>query len=398
MAETQEQRRYRESLERNNRNFAERQLSYLAEVASGFNRPFMQLTDYAIVNPLNAILGQIKTQYRIPSAEQTFAPKAGTYTGQDDLLSRTMQSTGEGMGLGLASYGTAVGLASRSPQALQYGMSNVGQLTQPARNVFQRYISDPLRLGGRELVQQTATTPLSTELAYSGLAGAGMELGGALLGEAPLGRTASEYGLTGENIGSLLLPLTGAGTQRAASYIRDLTNFSQRNSSEAAEILAESMVRSGLTPKDVEAHFRSLGPDAIPADISRAFTRLLKSATNLFPEMEGAVNTFLNQRQSLQSERIMRSFSIAGRSEGLDVDDVINQIDAEMTPIINSLYNQAYITTCTRCSNDISLVHFNSYMESFVTKSTRAENRYLNVSGITPSNALSIPSCSFSSL
>lgn len=143
-------------------------------------------------------------------------------------------------------------------------------------------------------------------------------------------------------LGELGMMGIGKAFSKGAEGIRSLFQSSKGYTEEgAARILAEQMIREGLTPDQVAKQFADLGPEAIPADVATGFGRLLRSASNYLPRIEGKAAEVLSARHSGQSDRILKALDDASGTSSLNVDDELLRLSQTLGPQITALYEAA---------------------------------------------------------
>ena len=187
---------------------------------------------------------------------------------------------------------------------------------------------------GQGVLKQLGSSTAAQDVGYTGLSAYGAELGEEVGGE------------EGKLIGSVLLPATYAGASSPLKKIFSMgkdgiskftTSLSQLSDDGAATLLAEQMIREGMGPDDVAKRLVELGPDAIPADVSNSFGRLLKAATNKIPHLEGKATLALNQRQLSSPGRVADSLDSVSV---LNVDDQIKAYQLSNGPKVKELYDK----------------------------------------------------------
>jgi hypothetical protein len=109
----------------------------------------------------------------------------------------------------------------------------------------------------------------------------------------------------------------------------------------AAKLLAEQMVREGVSPDEVAQRLRQLGPDAIPADALSTFQRILRTASNEVPRIEGQARQLFQGRQVGQAARLTQAFDEVGGTVGVNADDVVRALNERFKPRIDELYTAA---------------------------------------------------------
>jgi hypothetical protein len=285
------------------------------ELASGVNRSMMGMVDFVATDPLNAILGLGGINSLIPRASDTAAASGvGTRDPQSGMMGEVAGTVGE-----------VIPAAVMGGQLLRSG----AQMLSPLAAQSESAAAGMLRSAG-------TSTP-AADIGYGAAAGAGAE-GGEQVG-----------GDTGALIGGFFGGLGAAGGvsvfKKLLSSPAELTALTQSLSSMsdegAARLLADAMVRENISPDDAMRQLQALGPEAIPADVSNSFARLLRTATNQTPRLQGRANTVLNERQSGQADRLASSLDDSLGVPGLNMQDEIERLRTVTQPVINQLYEQA---------------------------------------------------------
>jgi hypothetical protein len=190
---------------------------------------------------------------------------------------------------------------------------------------------------GEGIISQMGRSTAGGDVVYSAASGAGSEVGRELGGEegALVGAFLAPAGVAGvQSLGGLL----NRGKQGMQALFKSVEGMSDDG---AATLLAEAMVREGLSPDDVAKRLAELGPDALPADIGNNFARLLRVASNKIPRIEGRASEVLGARQATQGERVLSAVDDATGTSSLTVDDEIARLDRVLKPRIKELYSQA---------------------------------------------------------
>lgn len=283
-----------------------------AEFGAGTAEGFNKAGDFFLTDPANAALELAGSDFRFGG----FA--------DDPALNRQIMEPG-----------LARDVVRKSGELIAPGMIG-GQMFRTAAQTI-----PAVQLGGQSVKQgvigQMGASTASQDIAYSALAGAGSEVG-------------KETGVPGgELIGAFVAPLAGAtaknsitsivkaGQRGIQALLKPLAGVSDDG---ASTLMAEAMVREGLTPEQVIKKLNDLGPEAIPADLGNNFARLLRTASNKIPRIEGSAAEVFKARQSGQGNRILNSLDDATGTSGLSVDDEIARLNAVMKPKINELYKQ----------------------------------------------------------
>jgi hypothetical protein len=285
----------------------------LAELAAGANRTVVDFIDFLGPDQINSILAIGGSDKRVPTLRSAlpFIESGPLEDGlQKDILGRAGEVIPAALGVG-----GALKAAAGSLPAITGGES---ALVGTAREL------------GRFAPTQEAV--------LGGFSGGGEAFGEAVAGEG------------GGIAGSILAPLAAASTPKlimgaisqGGKGIQNLTrNLSDLSEEGAGTLLAEQMVREGLTPDDVARQLQSLGPDAIPADLGNNFARLLRAAANKIPSIESSAAIKLNARQQDQSKRLIEAFDDATGTSLLSANDEIIRLNTTLKPEIDNLYNLA---------------------------------------------------------
>jgi len=285
----------------------------MAEFGSAVNRGAVNLLDFFGPKAINSALELAGVEARIPEIAETEAGKAAT-TGefmQDGLGKQAVRTAGE-----------FVAPAGVAGQALRTAAAAI----PVAKTVGQGVIK---QLGAGTAAQDISGAVLSGVGAATGKEAGGDvgELAGAFF--APLAGSTVKNAMTG---------LFNAGKRGVEALMRPLANMSD---DAASTLIAEAMVREGLTPKQVTARLKELGPEAIPADLGNNFARLLRTASNKIPRIEGQAADVLKARQAGQPQRLLKAVDDATGTGALTIDDAISHLDKTLKPEINRLYSEA---------------------------------------------------------
>lgn len=286
---------------------------FASEIAGGVNQGVIDLLDFVSTDQFNAISSLVGSDVRIPSIESTrFGQMATARPQESTTVGNVLRAAGEVIPAAVTGGGLIRSAAQKLP-ALGAGAESVGA----------------------GVVRQLGTGTAAGDVALGGISGAGGEIGediggqeGELVGAilAPLGVVAAKSALTG---------LFNLGRRGIEAFTRSTANLSDEG---ASTLLAEAMVRENLSPDDVAKRLADLGPEALPADIGNNFARLLRSASNQIPRIEGRAAEVLGVRQAGQGERILRSLDDATGTSSLTVDDEIARLDTVLRPQTNQLY------------------------------------------------------------
>ncbi len=307
------------------------------EAAAGVNRGVANLIDFFGTDTANAIIsGGAKainsaleltgTEERVPVVEGAIPRLSESIPGiqggfmEEGLARDVVGAAGEvipsAVGMG--------GAIRYAAKALPAAASQAGTL-----GAAKEY--------GQIALREAAKSGVASDVGYGAVSAAGSELGEAAGG-----------GETGALVGSILAPMAAAtGTQAirgllskggegVSALVRGMDDISEEG---AGAMLAEAMAREGMEPDDVANAIKSMGPDAIPADIGETFGRLLKVASNKLPGIEGSAKALLNERQAGQASRFMSSLDDGTGTTLMNVDDEIARLNVAMKPEIDKIYS-----------------------------------------------------------
>jgi len=283
------------------------------EVAAGVNRQLLGLLDFLGPDNINAILQVVGSEKRVPTFGQLAEPK-GAFLGPGQAADI------------LGGVGEVAGISAGVGGALRQGAQALSPLARQSESAI------------RGVLRQAGTTTPAQDILLGGLAGAGQEIGRDVAGE------------EGALVGSILLPVGGVAAQQGLTKLLNLggrgitaltSQLSKLSEEGASTLLAEAMVREGLSPSDLAARLQALGPEGIPADIANSFSRLLRVASNEIPRIEGRAAQVLGERQAGQAGRLFAGIDEATGTIGLSVDDEIARMNTVLKPQIDELYATA---------------------------------------------------------
>ena len=288
----------------------------LLEFSAAMGRGATELIDFFTTKPVGAALELAGVDAQVPTLTGALAPATTGGFVEPGLKRDILRTSGE-----LVGPGVGLGAAFRSAATAIPAVQTVGQQTF-----------------GQGLTRALGASTPAQDVTLSALAGAGIEVGeetgipgGELIGAfvAPIGAVVAQKAVTN---------LIGAGRRGIEALIRPLSGVSDDG---AATLLAEAMVREGLTVNDVTRIMKELGPEAIPADIGTNLARLLRTASNKIPRIEGTASEVFKARQSGQGNRLLNALDDATGTATLTVDDEIARLNAVLKPQINRLYKEA---------------------------------------------------------
>ena len=292
-------------------------LAPVSEFAAAVNRGALQFAESLTIDPLNASAQLLGIESRIPKPSQTESVQM--FTGGNFLepgfARDVIRSSGEIVGPGGAVGALSRGVAGAVPAA------------------------QTIKSG---IAQQLAKGSAVADVGLTAASGAGAQIGQEVEGD------------TGALVGSFLAPISAAGitgiAKSAAPKIFDAGKrgidalsgaVSGMSDDGAATLLAETMIREGLSPDEVIKKIASLGPEAIPADAGVGFARLLRTASNEIPRLEGQAGKILAARGEGQASRIATAFDDATGTASLTADDEIIRLNKVLGPQINDAYTAA---------------------------------------------------------
>ena len=294
-------------------------MATLAEAGSAVTRGLTDVGEFFTTKPIRAVqqLAGVPAEERLPLIEQT-------EIGQD-------LTTGQFMEEGLARDVVRAGGELAAPGAVGGQMLRTAAKAIPvAQTTAQGVIKS---LGGSTVGQ---------DIVGGALSGAGGEIGEEFGGE------------TGKLVGSFLAPASMAtapifkkvleegAIDTVVPFIKGIVNPLSKMSDEGASILLnEAMIREGLSPDEVIMKLKSLGPEAIPADIGNNFARLLRTSANKVAQIEGRSADVFKSRHAGQGDRLLGAFDESTALPSLGLDDELIRLNLVMKPKINDLYAQA---------------------------------------------------------
>lgn len=287
----------------------------LAELGAAINRGAVNVADFFVGRPIQAAQELAGVEEPTPTIAETELGRKATTGGymEPGLARDVIQTGGE-----LVAPGGVVGGTMRTAAKLV-----------PA--------TEAALTTGQRVLQQMGGSTATQDVLGSFLSGAGAEIGG------------EYFGGPGEAVGAFLFPVAGlsgkpvlenvwkSGKRGIESLMRPLAAVSDDG---ASTLLAEAMVREGLSPDDVVQKLQQLGPEAIPADVGNNFARLLRTASNKIPQIEGRAAEVLKARQAGQPDRIIQAIDDATGTP-MNADEAIRAMEVALKPRINQLYKQA---------------------------------------------------------
>jgi hypothetical protein len=285
----------------------------LMEAANAAGRSVADVIDFFGPDAINSLLQISGVEARVPTVRRSLesvgalAP-AGAYM-QPGLSQQIVSGIGE-----------ALPMAMGPQAALRAGMRMLPQTGTPS-------------VARRVATEMARTTPAQEAVATTG----------AVVG----GEIGKETGLPGgEFVGALAGGVTGipiiSGIDRMLTNKTDFTamagNLSRARQDIAGEMLAKSLRASGMSVDDAMRQYRSLGPNALPADIDQSFREILRAAMNVDEGISGQARRAVNQRQAGSGARIAQSMDIISADS---LDNYLQAVDQTLGPQVRQLYQQA---------------------------------------------------------
>ena len=285
----------------------------LSEFAAAANRGALGFAESLTVDPINAALQLSGAESRIPKLSESDIGQAFTKGDfvEPGLSKDILRTAGE-----IAAPGAVAGSLARG------AASQIPKLAKSIEGV------------GTGILRQLGTGTAVGDVALSAASGVGQEIGREVGGE------------EGALVGSFLAPVSATAAKgvfdKGASSIRSFFSAAKGMSDDgASKLLAEAMVREGMSPDEVAKRLTSLGDEAIPADIGNNFARLLRTASNKIPRIEGEAASAFKSRQSGQGDRILSALDDATGTATLNVDDEIVRLNNTIGPKVTQLYAKA---------------------------------------------------------
>jgi hypothetical protein len=284
----------------------------LAELAAGANRTVVDFIDFLGPDQVNSILEIGGSEKRVPTLRSQL-PFIESGPLEPGLQKQVLGAVGEAVP-------AAAGVG---------GLLKAGASALPAATAGESALTGVVREVGRAAPAQ--------DVILGGISGGGGEFGKEVAGQG------------GQIAGSILAPLSAVavpkliggaisqGAKGIQNLTRDLADLSEEG---AGTLLAEQMVREGLSPADVQRQLLELGPESIPADLGNNFARLLRTASNKIPTIERDAARTLDARQKEQSNRLIEAFDDATNTSKLNASDEIARLNTSLKPEIDNLFAQ----------------------------------------------------------
>lgn len=216
----------------------------------------------------------------------------------------------------------------------------------------------PAAIGGGALVRSLAEkAPVIASQADSMLTNVLRSMkGGGVGADAIMGGLSGAGGEAGKETGIPYADLIGSVvTPTAATFIPNafkqimaagagkllMGELEKVPSKDAAKLLYDAMLSSGLNPKTTAAKLEGFGADGMPADIGEDFARLLRLSINKVPALKGEARNLFYERNLGQEGRLMPALEKASGTKGMDIDTEISRLEAQTKPQIDKMYKEA---------------------------------------------------------
>lgn len=284
------------------------------EGMAAVNRGATGLVDF-VMSPVNAAMELSGSSSRVPSLTQALAPATQGNFMEQGLGRDVVRAAGESVPAALAVGG-----------ALRQGAAALPAMGQAAESV------------GAGALRQLGSSTAAQDAGFAALSGAGSAVGREVGGEegAMIGAIAAPAAVVGGTIA--LKSAINAGKSGINAIFGATKGMSDDG---AATMLAEAMVREGMSPDDVAKQMASMGDEGMLADVGPAFSRLLRLASNKIPRIQGVASQQFAKRQSGQAARLGAALDDGTGTPLLNVDDEIVRLENTMKPEISKLYDAA---------------------------------------------------------
>jgi len=312
----------------------------LMEIPAGSNRSLGAIADVAL-SPFIAAERQIRpyAQAALGQREMPASPRSAYRSTEPFSFRKQMTEKGEFGGEGIVT-DTLAGIGGLIPASLSIPVATEQLITRMVANPEGRHLFETIKGIGREGLRTTA----AQEVGYGTAAVVGGEAAAEVLGE------------DRRLVGQLFAPIMAAP---GAALVRGGRNVLERmfdrpsaleemmhtlnsyNDDIAADLLAEAMVREQMSVSDVMQRLDDLGPDAITADASQSFRRLLRAAGNTSPRIQGRSGQVLTERHAGQAERIARDVDLGLQTPDMTVEEAIEFVKNSTQPLMNEFYQTA---------------------------------------------------------
>ena len=305
------------------------------EFGAGVNRGVGDLADFWTTDPLNVVtqrginpaLEAVGVDYQIPrvgGARQALDEAGATQGGfMEEGMARDI----------VGGAGEVAPAAVNIGGAMRYGAK---QLAKP--------VAEGAESVATGVARQMGSGTALADVGYGAASVAGTEAGGDA-GKWAFGEGGEQYG---EAIGSILAPTSAGAMMKPFTYLTAsgwngvksfLANKPAGMSDEGLSVLmAEAMVREGISPEETARRLASMGQEGVPADVGNNFMRLLRLASNKIPRVQGNAVEVLDARQRGSGNRLLSALDDASGTSQLSLTDEIARIDQVMQPRINKLY------------------------------------------------------------
>ncbi len=292
-------------------------INFMAELAAGANRSVAEFVDFLGPDTANAILSLAGSETRVPTLVESIPGIKGGFM-EEGLGRDITRAAGEVVPSALA-VGGAIRTAAQQLPAAAARTGLIGGARESGEIAL------------KEAAKSTAAADVGLGLVSAAGSEVGEEVGGetgALVGSilAPIGAAYTVQGLKG---------IIGKGSQGIKALATSMDEMSEEG---AGKLLAEAMVRENMSPDELTAALRNLGPEGMPADLGESFGRTLKAAINKFPRIQGRADEALNIRQEGQAERLVKAFEDESGTTLMNVDDEIARLNMVMKPKITEAY------------------------------------------------------------
>lgn len=223
-------------------------------------------------------------------------------------------------------------IVSGAGEAIPVAMGGQGLLRTLARSATP--LAPQIPTTGQRVVRSIA----STTPAQEAVATTGAVIGGEIGQETGI----PGAGLAGSIVGGMSAIPVIRGIDRMMTDTNDFQamagNLSRVRTDIAAEMLAKSLRASGMSVDDALERYRTLGPNALPADIDDSFRQILRASMNVDEGISGQARRQVAARQRGAGQRITESLDIISAD---NIDDYISQLDATLGPQVRAMYDAA---------------------------------------------------------
>jgi hypothetical protein len=307
------------------------------EFMAAFNRGATKLADFLTTDQINAVAQVLGSEFRVPSITESLGPATRGGFMEEGLTRDVVGAAGEVIPAALAGGAGLTQAAARLP-ASQAGVASRLAARQAGGRAAAAPVIAPTESTAAGVVRQMGAAAPGADVAFGAASASGGEIGEELGGDAgrvagaflaPIGTAAGKYAL------DQALALGGRGIAAISRSVEDMSEEG------AATLLADAMVRENLSPDDVAKRIADLGPEALPADVGVNFARLLRTASNIVPRIEGEAGRVLGGRQARQGARLQSSFDDSMGIPKLSLEDEVIRLDKTVKPKIDELYKAA---------------------------------------------------------